>query len=93
VKPLACTLEDANAILRAAKANQRILVMGHQERSILNRLYLDAHETPQLIKCHRLNPWTSRVIGVDIALNLMVRNLDLVLQLVPRTGIMSSTSG
>ena len=92
-KPLACTLEDADAILAAAKKHNRIVAVGHQERYILNRLYLDAQETPQLVECHRLNQWTGRATDVDVALDLMIHDIDLVLQLAPGSVAITSSTG
>jgi dTDP-4-amino-4,6-dideoxygalactose transaminase/predicted dehydrogenase len=92
-KPIACTLEDADAILQAAKKHNRIVAVGHQERYILHRLHLDAHETPRSIECHRLNTWTGRATDVDVALDLMIHDIDLVLQLASGPITINKSSG
>ncbi|KAF2841207.1 pleiotropic regulatory protein DegT/DnrJ/EryC1/StrS [Patellaria atrata CBS 101060] len=80
-KPLASTLQDADRILEAARKNGRILQVGHQERFVITRLSLDKHETPLRIECHRTNTWTGRGNDVDVALDLLIHDVDLALQL------------
>ena len=92
-KPIACSLEDADAILNAARKHKRLVAVGHQERYILNRLYLDTQETPQTIECYRLNQWTGRAVDIDVALDLMIHDVDLVLQLASGAVAIKSSSG
>lgn len=92
-KPLATNLEDADRMIAAAKSGGAIIQCGFQERYILSRLHLDAEVKPKRIECHRLSAWTGRGTDVDVALDLMIHDVDLVLQL---TGgdmpLVSSTS-
>jgi predicted dehydrogenase len=82
-KPLAPSLEDADAILSLATQHQRLVQVGHLERfnpavmasrSVLNR--------PMFFESHRLSIFTPRSLDVDVVLDLMIHDLDIVLSLV-----------
>src|SRR5260370_19899450 len=82
-KPMAVSLAEADALLRAAKKNGRILQVGHVERfnpaviavePILNR--------PLFFEVHRLGVFTPRSLDVDVIYDLMIHDLDILLELV-----------
>lgn len=82
-KPMAVNLAEADALLGAAKRNQRILQVGHVERfnpaviavePILNR--------PLFFEVHRLGVFTPRSLDVDVIYDLMIHDLDILLALV-----------
>jgi len=82
-KPMAANLKEADALLAAAKRNQRILQVGHVERfnpaviavePILNR--------PLFFEVHRLGVFTARSLDVDVIYDLMIHDLDILLALV-----------
>ncbi len=82
-KPMAVNLSEADALLRAAKKNGRILQVGHVERfnpaviavePILNR--------PLFFEVHRLGVFTLRSLDVDVIYDLMIHDLDILLALV-----------
>jgi predicted dehydrogenase len=82
-KPMAVNLSEADALLRAAKKNGRILQVGHVERfnpavvavePILNR--------PLFFEVHRLGVFTPRSLDVDVIYDLMIHDLDILLALV-----------
>ncbi len=82
-KPMAVTLGEADALLRTAKKNGRILQVGHVERfnpavvavePILNR--------PLFFEVHRLGVFTPRSLDVDVIYDLMIHDLDILLALV-----------
>ena len=81
-KPLAATLDEADALLRAARRGGLQLQVGHIER--YNRAvraaepYLDG---PRYIESQRLAPFQPRGTDVAVVLDLMIHDLDLVLQL------------
>jgi predicted dehydrogenase len=81
-KPLASTLEEADAILRQAVAAGVLVATGHVER--FNPAvracepYLDA---PRFIETHRLAPFGPRGTDVAVVLDLMIHDIDLVLGL------------
>ncbi len=82
-KPLAATLEEANAIVAAAHASGALVQTGHVER--FNRAiraaapYIDG---PLFIESDRLAPFTSRGADVAVVLDLMIHDIDLVHTLV-----------
>lgn len=80
-KPLATSLEDANRIVDAAREGNAIIQCGFQERYILTRLHLDTDVKPIRIECRRLSPWTGRGADVDVALDFMIHDIDMVIQL------------
>jgi predicted dehydrogenase len=82
-KPMAADLAQADALLKAAKRNQRILQVGHVERfnpaviavePIVNR--------PLFFEVHRLGVFTARSLDVDVIYDLMIHDLDILLALV-----------
>jgi predicted dehydrogenase len=82
-KPLASTLDEADAIVRAARELGRVVQVGHLERfnpavravrGLLNR--------PMFFEVHRLSVFTPRSLDVDVVLDLMIHDLDIVLSLV-----------
>jgi predicted dehydrogenase len=82
-KPMAVNVVEADALLRAAKKNGRILQVGHVERfnpavvavePILNR--------PLFFEVHRLGVFTPRSLDVDVIYDLMIHDLDILLALV-----------
>ena len=82
-KPLAASLEDADAILAPAARCGRVVQVGHLERfnpavtavrGLLNR--------PMFFEAHRLSIFTLRSLDVDVVLDLMIHDLDIVLSLV-----------
>jgi predicted dehydrogenase len=82
-KPMAVNLAEADALLAAAKKNDRILQVGHVERfnpaviavePILNR--------PLFFEVHRLGVFTARSLDVDVIYDLMIHDLDILLALV-----------
>src|ERR1700675_4408332 len=82
-KPMAPDLAEADALIDAAKKNQRVLQVGHVERfnpaviavePIVNR--------PLFFEVHRLGVFTARSLDVDVIFDLMIHDLDILLALV-----------
>jgi predicted dehydrogenase len=82
-KPMAVNLAEADALIRVAKKNGRILQVGHVERfnpaviavePIVNR--------PLFFEVHRLGVFTPRSLDVDVIYDLMIHDLDILLALV-----------
>lgn len=81
-KPLAPTAEDASLISEAAKREDLILQVGHQERVVMSAIGLDRiEEKPLLINAVRTMGRTSRNLDVSVVMDLMVHDLDLALWL------------
>jgi predicted dehydrogenase len=82
-KPLAASLTEADAIVRTAREQLRIVQVGHLERfnpavrvarALLNR--------PMFFEVHRLSVFTARSLDVDVVLDLMIHDLDIVMSFV-----------
>lgn len=81
-KPLAATLEEADALIAAASRRGLQLQVGHIER--YNRALRAAEpylNGPRYIESHRLAPFQPRGTDVAVVLDLMIHDLDLVLHL------------
>ena len=83
-KPIATSLEEADALIALARNTGRVLTVGHQERFVFQGTgLLDSREVPLDISCWRMGPWTGRSADVSVVLDLMIHDLDLIHQLVP----------
>ena len=82
-KPLAASLEDADAILDAARRGSCAVAVGHVERFQPGvRKVREMGLSPRFIECHRLAPFSFRSLDVGVVHDLMIHDLDLVLDLV-----------
>ncbi len=81
-KPLARTLEEADALMALAAAKGRALQVGHLQRfnPAFRALAADGGR-PLFIDIERLAPFKVRGSDVDVILDLMIHDLDLVLAL------------
>ena len=83
-KPIATSIEEADALINLAEKTGRILTVGHQERFVFAHTgLLDYTETPLEVSCWRKGPWSGRGTDVSVVLDLMIHDLDLVHQLIP----------
>ena len=83
-KPIASAREQAEALIKAAQKNKRILQVGHVER--FNPVVIAAREVatkPQFFEIHRLAAFSPRSLDIDVVLDLMIHDIDIVLSLVP----------
>jgi len=82
-KPLAATLEQADAILALARENGAIVQTGHVERfNRAIRAALPYVDVPRFIESDRLAPFNPRGADVAVVLDLMIHDIDLVHTLV-----------
>ncbi|MGH7570021.1 MAG: Gfo/Idh/MocA family oxidoreductase [Gemmatimonadales bacterium] len=82
-KPLADAVAGAEALVRAAAAQEVVLQVGHVER--FNRAIRAAApllDEPRFLQTDRLAPFQPRGTDVAVILDLMIHDLDLVLELV-----------
>ncbi|MCI0626208.1 MAG: Gfo/Idh/MocA family oxidoreductase [Acidobacteria bacterium] len=82
-KPIASSLEGAEALIQTAQAYQRILQVGHLERfnpAVVAARSIARH--PLFFEVHRLGVFTSRSLDIDVVFDLMIHDLDVVLDLV-----------
>jgi len=81
-KPLAATLDEADALVAAGRAGGALIQTGHVER--FNRAIRAAAphiKGPRFIESDRLAPFTPRGSDVAVVLDLMIHDIDLVLTL------------
>jgi len=82
-KPIASSLEDADALIQIADTNSRILQIGHLERfNPAVTAVLPHVRQPMFFEVHRLSVFTPRSLDIDVVLDLMIHDLDVVLSLV-----------
>ena len=82
-KPLAASLDEADALIAAAEKHGRMVQVGHLERFNPAVAAARAHlNRPMFFEAHRLSIFTARSLDVDVVLDLMIHDLDIVLSLV-----------
>ncbi len=78
-KPLASTVSEGEALVRAAASARRILQVGHLERFNPALQAAAAVVTePRFVECHRLAPFVERGTDVDVIRDLMIHDLDVI---------------
>jgi len=81
-KPLTQNIQEAEILIKLAKKNKTLLLVGHVER--YNSAYLAVKKTiknPLFIECHRLSPYPWRSLDIGVVLDLMIHDLDIILYL------------
>lgn len=82
-KPISRTLEEADAMIAAAKKGNAILQVGHLERFNPALVALKPHvKNPVYFEIHRVGEFTFRSLDIDVVLDLMIHDLDIVQWLV-----------
>ncbi len=82
-KPLAATLEEADALLETARVHGALVQTGHVERfNRAIRAALPFVDAPRFIESDRLAPFNPRGADVAVVLDLMIHDIDLVHTLV-----------
>jgi predicted dehydrogenase len=82
-KPIAATLDEADALIALAARRGRVLQVGHLERFNAAVLALDdVVDRPLFIESHRVAPFSQRGTDVDVVLDLMIHDIDLIQLLV-----------
>lgn len=83
-KPITHKTWQAEELVGLARAEGRILQVGHLERFNPAIQKLSTILTkPFFIECHRLHPFVHRGTEVDVILDLMIHDLDIILNMVP----------
>ena len=82
-KPMAASLEQADAMIGAARQAGVVLAVGQTERfnpavDAARRMLTD----PRFIEVHRLGTFPERSLDIDVVFDLMIHDLDVVLSLV-----------
>lgn len=82
-KPIALSLEDADALVALAEASGKVLQVGHQERYVFDAIgVLGRAQKPTRIESRRLGPYSERGTDVSVVMDLMIHDLDMARQLV-----------
>jgi predicted dehydrogenase len=82
-KPITVTVEEADELIRIAKAKNLRLAVGHLERFNAALLGLDlSQDKPLFIESHRLAPFNPRANDVSVVLDLMIHDIDIILDVV-----------
>ena len=81
-KPIATTREDARRLIEKARADGRVLQIGHIERfSRAVQTLAPMLTRPRFIEVHRIGPYPGRATDVGVVLDLMIHDLDLILRI------------
>lgn len=79
-KPLARTLDEADAIIEAAQRGGATLAVGHTERFNPAVTAALPHVTrPGFVEVHRLGTFPERSLDIDVVFDLMIHDLDVLL--------------
>jgi predicted dehydrogenase len=82
-KPVTETPAEARELIALAKAQRRVLQVGHLERFNAAILAAEPHlKAPRFIECHRLAPYRERGTDVNVVLDLMIHDIDIVQSIV-----------
>ena len=82
-KPICASLEEAEKVLAAAQAAQRLVQVGHIEHFNPVMSYLEKEiDRPGYITTERLAPYQTRGTEVGVVLDLMIHDIGIVLALV-----------
>ncbi len=83
-KPMARTLEEADAMIAAAQKSGATLAVGQTERyNPAVSAVLPMVTSPRFIEVHRLGVFPDRSLDIDVVFDLMIHDLDVVLSIVP----------
>jgi predicted dehydrogenase len=81
-KPLATTLQEADALIALAARQGRLIQVGHVERfNPATETLLREARGGRFIEVHRLGAFPGRSLDIDVVLDLMIHDLDILLTL------------
>jgi predicted dehydrogenase len=93
-KPMAPTVEDADAMIESARRAGVQLQVGHVERFNPALMAARPHVSrPKFIEAHRLALFQPRSLDIDVVFDLMIHDIDLVLDAVGETPASVSAVG
>jgi predicted dehydrogenase len=79
-KPIAATVDEAEDMTRRARAEGRVLTVGHVEfHNPAVQAALGLVEGVRYLEAQRLSPFTARSVDVDVILDLMIHDLQITL--------------
>ncbi|HKA14934.1 MAG TPA: Gfo/Idh/MocA family oxidoreductase [Myxococcota bacterium] len=81
-KPIAATLDEAEALVALAARRARVLQVGHQEWfNAAMRVVREQIDQPRFAEIHRLGPFPERGADVDVVRDLMIHDIEILQQL------------
>ena len=93
-KPMAVTVEEADAMMAAARRARVVLQVGQVERFNPALLAARPHvRAPKFVEAHRLAVFQPRSLDVDVVFDLMIHDLDAVLDVVGSAPVTVSAVG
>ena len=82
-KPMTRTLDEARALIAAARTSGAAFAVGHTERhNPAIGVVMPFVSTPRFIEVHRLGVFPDRSLDIDVIFDLMIHDLDIILALV-----------
>lgn len=93
-KPIARTLEEADALIETARGRGLTLAIGHLER--FNPAFVELSrmlDRPFFMEAERLGGFKGRGTDVDVVLDLMIHDIDLMLAMMPSRVVSVSACG
>jgi predicted dehydrogenase len=82
-KPIARSVQEAEALIDAARRGGAVLAAGHTERyNPAVQAALPLVTTPRFVEVHRLGVFPERSLDIDVVFDLMIHDLDVVSALV-----------
>jgi predicted dehydrogenase len=82
-KPIAASVEEAEALLAVAAARGALLQVGHLEWfNAAMRKVAERVRRPRFFEGHRMGPFPGRATDVDVVRDLMIHDIDIVQRLV-----------
>ncbi len=79
-KPMAASIEEADALLRLAEGSGATLAVGHVERfNPAVEAAMPILQAPRFIEVHRLSGFPDRSLDIDVIFDVMIHDLDIIL--------------
>ena len=95
-KPIAASLAEAESLVNAAAEAKKILQVGHIERfnpAVVELIKAVQTEKILAIEARRMSPYSQRANDVSVALDLMIHDIDLLLELTDSPVVNLTASG
>lgn len=82
-KPMAASVDEADALIETAGRSGAVLAVGHTERYNPAVRAIAPHVTaPRFVEVHRLSGFPERSLDIDVVFDVMIHDLDVILSLV-----------
>ena len=79
-KPIAASVEEADAMVRLAAASGATLAVGHTERfNPAVQAALPELRRPRFIEVHRMSGFPERSLDIDVIFDVMIHDLDVIM--------------